>query len=86
VSKLIKIGIPVIIVLLMLVVVGTGIVLARENNNVVSTGSSAAYAGNSNGNWAGCWNNGGYCPGPCGRGTSNGDNPSGNLPSCCRSY
>jgi len=81
VDKLVKIGIPVIIVLLTLIVVGTGIVLAKDRDVPVATGS-AAY----NGTWTGCWSNGGYCPGPCGRGASNGDNPSGNNPSCCRSY
>ena len=85
-DKLVKIGIPVIIVLLMLIVVGTGIVLAKERDVPVTTGS-AAYDGVR----AGCWNNGGYCPGPCGRGGAYGNNPdnstpSSNLPPCCRSY
>ena len=80
-DRLVKIGIPVIIILLMLVIVGTGIVLAKERDVPVTTGS-AAY----DSSWAGCWNNGGYCPGPCGRGSSNGYNPSGNSPSCCRGY
>jgi hypothetical protein len=81
VSKLFKIGIPILIVLLMLVVVGTGIVLAKEQDGSVSTGPAAAYDGSSNGTWAGCWNSGGYCPGPCGRGALNGDN-AGNYPPC----
>lgn len=80
-DKLVKIGIPVIIILLMLIVVGTGIVLARERDVPVATGSAAYDT-----NVAGCCSNGGYCPGPCGRGASNGDNPSGNYPSCCRGY
>jgi hypothetical protein len=80
VSKLFKIGIPILIVLLMLVVVGTGIVLAKEQDGSVST-RPAAYDSSSNGTWAGCWNSGGYCPGPCGRGASNGDN-AGNYPPC----
>jgi hypothetical protein len=80
VSKLFKIGFPILIVLLMLVVVGTGIVLAKGPDTSVST-RPAAYDGYSGGTWAGCWNNGSYCPGPCGRGGWNGDNP-GNYPPC----
>ena len=95
-SNIIRIGIPVIIVLLMLLVVGTGVILARGTENAV-TASPAIAAGNQVGSWAGCWYNGTYCPGPCGRGLWNGDNsgntppattnPStGSLPSCCRGY
>ncbi len=80
-SKLFKIGIPTLIVLLMLIVVGTGIALAKGQDNPVSTGPAAAYDAYPNGNWAGCWNSGGYCPGPCGRGGWNGDN-SGGYPPC----
>ena len=89
-DKLLKIGIPVIIALLMLIVVGTGIVLAREGNTAVST-RPAAYDSDPDGTWGGCWYNGAYCPGPCGRGGTYGGNqgssaPSGNLPPCCRGY
>jgi len=62
VNKLLKIGIPILIVLLMLVIVGTGIVLAKEPDTSVLTGPAAAYDGYSNCRGAGCWN-GGYCPG-----------------------
>jgi hypothetical protein len=90
VDKLLKIGIPVIIVLLMLLVVGTGIVLAREGNTTIST-RPATNAGYPNGTGAGCWYNGSYCPGPCSVGGAYGSNPgsstpSGNLPPCCRGY
>jgi hypothetical protein len=95
-SNLIKIGIPVIIVLLMLLVIGTGVILARGPETTVTT-APVITAGNQAGNWAGCWYNGTFCPGPCGRGLLNGDNsgstpppttnPSiGSLPSCCRGY
>jgi len=92
VSKLYKMGIPILIVLSMLVVVGTGIALAKGPDTAVST-QAAAYDGSSGGTWAGCWNgggcgnsggcwsNGGYCPGPCGRGGEYGAN-SGNNPPC----
>jgi hypothetical protein len=89
-SNLLKIGIPVIIVMLMLIVVGTGMVLARGGNTAVSTGPTIS-AGYPSSTWAGCWYNGSYCPGPCGRGGAYGNNPdnstpSSNLPPCCRSY
>jgi len=84
VSKLFKIGIPILIVLLMLVVVGTGIALAKGQDTAVSTGPAAAYDGYPNGTWPGCWNSGGYCPGPCGRGGENGDNAGGYPP--CHGY
>jgi hypothetical protein len=79
-DKLLKIGIPTIIVLLMLIVVGTGIVLAKGPDTAVST-RPAAYDGSTSGTWAGCWNSGGYCPGPCGRGGGY-ENNTGNYPSC----
>lgn len=69
-SKLFKIGIPIMIVLLMLIVVGTGIALAKGQDTAVLT-RPAAYDGYSGGtcpggclNNGGCWNSGGYCPGP----------------------
>ena len=79
-NRLFKIGIPILIVLLMLVVVGTGIALAKGTDNAASA-AATVNAGYSNGNWAGCWNNGGYCPGPCGRGGWYGGNP-GDYPPC----
>lgn len=59
-DKILKIGIPIIIVLLMLVVVGTGVLLARGSNTSVLTRPTASYADYSPGTWAGC---GGYCTG-----------------------
>ena len=86
-NKLLKIGIPILIVLLMLVIVGTGIVLAKERDTSVLTGPVAAYDGYSNCRGAGCWNGGysGYCPGPeagYGPGGCCGGNPGNYQPSC----
>ena len=74
-DKLLKIGIPIVIVLLMLLVVGTGILLARGQDTTVSARPTASYAGYSNGNWVGC---GGYCGGSGGWYGGN----SGNYPPC----
>ena len=85
VNKLLKIGIPILIVLLMLVIVGTGIVLAKERDNSVLTGPGAAYDGYPNCRGAGC---GGYCPGPgagSGPGGCCGGN-SGNYQPSCHGY
>jgi hypothetical protein len=84
VNKLLKIGIPILIVLLMLVIVGTGIVLAKERDTSVLTGPAAAYDGYPNCRGAGCWN-GGYCPGPgagYGPGGCSGGNSGNYQPSC----
>ncbi len=72
-SKLFKIGMPILIVLLMLIVVGTGIALAQGPLTAPSTGPVTADAGYANGGY-------GYCPGPCGgwggwNGTSTGNYP-----------
>jgi hypothetical protein len=77
VDKLVKIGIPIMIVLLMLVVVGTGLLLARGSNTSALTRPTASYAGYTTGTWAGC---GGYCTG-AGAAYGPGGN-SGNYPSC----
>jgi hypothetical protein len=77
VDKLLKIGIPIMIVLLMLVVVGTGLLLARGSNTSALTRPTASYAGYTTGTWVGC---GGYCTG-AGAGYGPGGN-SGNYPSC----
>jgi hypothetical protein len=74
VSKLLKIGIPILVALMMLVVVGTGIVFARNQDNQVSTQTVAADTGYYNSNWD-------NCPGSCGWGGWNGGN-SGNYPPC----
>ena len=79
-NKLFKIGIPVFIVLLMLIVVGTGIALAKGTDDAFSA-ATTTNAGYANGNWAGCWNNSGYCPGPYGWGGGSGSN-SGSYPPC----
>jgi hypothetical protein len=79
-SKLFKIGIPIIIVLLMLVVVGTGLVLAKEQNTSTVATNAVNDAGYSNGTWVGCdgyyWGQGGGY----GRGEYEGN--SGNYPPC----
>jgi hypothetical protein len=72
--KLLKIGVPILIMLLMLVVVGTGVVFAKNQSTSVSTQTVAADAGYSNGGW-------GYCQGSCGWGGWNGGN-SENYPPC----
>jgi hypothetical protein len=77
VDKLLKIGIPIIIILLMLIVVGTGLLLARGSNTSALTRPTASYAGYTTGTWVGC---GGYCTG-AGAGYGPGGN-SGNYPSC----
>jgi hypothetical protein len=77
VDKLLKIGIPIMIILLMLVVVGTGLLLARGSNTSALTRPTASYAGYTTGTWVGC---GGYCTG-AGAGYGPGGN-SGNYPSC----
>jgi hypothetical protein len=77
VDKLLKIGIPIMIVLLMLIVVGTGLLLARGSNTSALTRPTASYAGYTTGTWVGC---GGYCTG-AGAGYGPGGN-SGNYPSC----
>jgi len=87
VNNLLKIGIPILIVLLMLVIVGTGIVLAKERDNSVLTGPTAAYDGYPNCRGAGSWN-GGYCPGP-GAGYGPGGaygGTSGNYQPSCHGY
>jgi hypothetical protein len=81
VDKLLKIGIPIMIVLLMLIVVGTGLLLARERNTSTLTRPTASYAGYSNGTLVSC---GGYCSGQgaaYGPGGLYGGN-SGNYPPC----
>jgi len=81
VDKLVKIGIPIIIVLLMLVVVGTGLLLARDRDTLALTRPTASYAGYSTGTWVGC---GGYCTGAgagCGPGGLYSGNY-GNYPPC----
>jgi hypothetical protein len=86
VRRFYKIGVPILIVLSMLVVVGTGIALAKGPDTAVST-QPAVYDGSPGStcpggcNISGCWNGGGYCPGPCGRGGEYGTN-SGNYPPC----
>ncbi|HEX7364593.1 MAG TPA: hypothetical protein VF366_05460 [Dehalococcoidia bacterium] len=80
-DKLLKIGIPIMIVLLMLLVVGTGLVLARGTGTSALTTPTASYAGYSSGTWVGC---GGYCTGTgagCGQGGLYGGN-SGSYPPC----
>ena len=85
-SRFYKIGVPILIVLSMLAVVGTGIALAKGPDTAVSP-QPAVYDGSSAGtcpggcNISGCWNGGGYCSGPCGRGGWNEDN-SGGFPPC----
>jgi hypothetical protein len=74
VGKLLKIGIPFLILLLVLVVVGTGVAFARNQNISGSTQTVAADAGYANGAW-------GYCPGSCGWGGWNAGN-TGNYPPC----
>jgi hypothetical protein len=71
-SKLFKVGIPILIVLLMLLVVGTGIALAKGPDITVSTQPAVTDIG-PNGGW-------GYCPGPYWGGWSGGN--SGNYPPC----
>jgi hypothetical protein len=81
-SKIFKIGIPVLIAVLMLVI-GTGLVLAKQNDTPVLTGPTASYDGYLGGTWEGCWNNG-YCSGPgvgYGPGSWSRNNPA-NYPPC----
>lgn len=73
-SKLLKIGIPILILLLMLVVIGTGMAFARNQDVSVSTQPVVTDTGYTNGGW-------GYCTGNCGWGGWNGGN-TGNYPPC----
>ncbi len=70
-SKLLKIGIPILIVLMMLLVAGTGIAFAKNQYTSVSTQTVASDAGYANGGW-------GYCHGPWGWNAGN----TGNYPPC----
>jgi hypothetical protein len=71
VGKLLKIGIPILVVLMMLVVVGTGVAFARNQDICVSAQTLAADTGYANGTW-------GYFPGHCGWNAGN----TGNYPPC----
>jgi hypothetical protein len=85
VDKLLKIGIPIMIILLMLIVVGTGLLLARGSNTSTLARPTASYAGYSTGTVPSCClGQGGFYGGNSGN-TGNTGNPA-NLPPCCRGY
>jgi hypothetical protein len=99
-SKLLKIGIPILVAVLVLVI-GAGLVLAKENDSSVLNYPYASYdcsqcpcqqyancpfAGN--GGWEGC-GGGGYCAGTgvgCGQRGSCGDNDTSYQPPCHRNW
>jgi len=100
-SKLLKIGIPILVAVLVLVM-GAGLVLAKENGSSVLDCPYASYdcsqcpgqqyancpfAGNGGG-WGGC-GGGGYCAGPragCGQSGLADDNDAGYQPPCHRNW
>jgi hypothetical protein len=71
VSKLLRIGIPILILLLMLVVVSAGVAFAKNQDTPISMRTVAADTSYTNSGW-------GYCTGNCGW---NGDS-TGNYPPC----